>query len=266
MKRTYLSILSAVVLSAGLSSCDKTEGALYSGEANKVSFLSKSTTLTMEGGVLETPVGRTSTAGELSLPITITAAGVGYTDVFQPAGPIVFAAGEGKSYAKINYGDLTSITPSAFTVTPVGTDVSVGMAYPFAITVAADAASPSNVAKVDVLAQNLLEFESIGAVEMDSEEGWWGETITPQAEKAIGANVYKIVSPFESYSIAFLINPDGTVNFPNQYCYNHATYGVTSMTDVTGKVEDGWVILNVGAYTVSAGSFGGGVERIKLPE
>src|SRR5690606_34877123 len=116
MKTNFITVLCALGLGVVATSCDKTDGAIYSGDANKVSFLSASTSVNMEGGSVSIPVGRTSSSGELSVPVTLAATGAGYTDVFKVDGPIVFADGQGKSYAKVNYGDFSVIDPSALSV------------------------------------------------------------------------------------------------------------------------------------------------------
>ena len=63
-----------------------------------------------------------------------------------------------------------------------------------------------------------------------------------------------------------MIKSDGkTVVCPNQIVYKHSSYGDVTMGSVTGSVTGKVVTLNVGAYTVSAGSFGPGTEIITLP-
>ncbi|SFS61937.1 hypothetical protein [Sphingobacterium wenxiniae] len=266
MKRVYIHIVGALALAFGLSSCDKTDGTLYPGEPNKVSFFNVSTSLTMEGGSISVPVGRTSTSGELSVPVTISAAGAGYTDIFKMDGPVVFANGEAKSYAKVNYGDFSKIDPSALSVTLSGTDVIAGLAFPISLNIPDESLSPSNRKKVDVLASSILNFGAAATAQLNSEEGWMGDTYGVEVAKSEGANVYKVIKPFGYTSFAFMIKSDGeTIVCPNQIIDNHPSYGPVSMTSVTGKLVDGVVTLNVGAYTVSAGSFGGGVEIIKLP-
>jgi len=267
MKMKIINSLLVAASAILFTACDKTEGALYSGDTNKVSFLSATTSMNMEGGSLKIPVGRTSTAGELSVPVTLTASGEGYTNVFTVDGPLQFANGEGKSYVTVNYGDLSTIDPSSLPVASSGLDVNVGLAFPFTLSVAEENVSLSNIGSVTINASNALKFQDMGTVELNSEEGWQGEIFDVEIQKAEGANVYKVVSPFGANSFAFMIKSDGkTVVCPNQVIYNHSTYGAVSMSTVTGTVEDGVVTLNVGDYTVSAGSFGGGVEIIKLPE
>ncbi len=267
MKRNIITVLCALGLGAVAASCDKTDGALYSGDANKVSFLSASTSLNMEGGTLSIPVGRTSSSGELAVPVTLTATGEGYTDVFKVDGPIQFANGQGKSYAKVNYGDFSVIDPSALSVSAAGLDVNVGLAFPVSLKIEDDLLSPTKIGSVNVLASSRLGFEPVGTATINSVEGWEGAELTCEVHKAIGANVYKLIGPFGFNNFAFMIKSDGkTVICPNQVIYNHSTYGPVTMGGVTGTVEDGKIILEVTGYTVSAGSFGGGVEIITLPD
>ena len=69
-------------------SCKEMEGALSSGAADKISFFSKTTNLLMENGVLDILVGWSSSAGELELPISLTAKGSGYPSIFQLVDPV----------------------------------------------------------------------------------------------------------------------------------------------------------------------------------
>lgn len=266
MKNIIVNCLLFVGTLSLFSSCDKTEGSLYSGESNKISFLSKTMKLNMQGGSISIPVGRTSTSGQLSVPVSLTAAGAGYTDIFKLSGPVQFADGEGKSYAKVNYGDLSKIDPSTLSLTPVGKDVTVGLAFPISLTISDDNASVSNIKKVDVLATDVLAFEDKGNVEMNSTGGWSGKILSVKIQKAKTTSVYKIISPFGENSLAFMIKADGkTVVFPNQVLGNDPDYGAVTMIDVTGTVSNGVVTLKVGDYRVSAGSYGPGTEIIKLP-
>lgn len=266
MKKVILNSLVVLGILSGLSSCDKTEGTLYSGEPNKISFFTGTTSLAMEGGKMEIPVGRTSSAGELSLPITLTAEGTGYTDVFKVDGPVTFADGQAKSYATITYGDFSKIDPSTLAVTANGNDVNVGLAFPLTLNIGKEDVSPANVSKININASNTLSFAAEETVEINSIEGWGGDTYDISVQKAEGVNVYKVVSPYGANSFAFMIQSDGkTVVCPDQVIDNHPSYGPVSMTGVKGSVVNGVVTLEVTAYRVSAGSFGGGVEIIKLP-
>ncbi|QBR13384.1 MULTISPECIES: hypothetical protein [unclassified Sphingobacterium] len=266
MKKNILNALGVFALVLSMTSCDKTEGPLYQGPEDKISFMSGTTSLAMESGVLEIPVGRTSTAGDLSVPVTLTATGAGYTDVFQVAGPVEFKAGEGKAYAKINYGDFSKIDPSTLSVSAVGTDVRAGLAFPISLNIDDKNISYSNIKKININASNILTFEDLGTTKLDSKGGWEGAVLDVKIQKAQGANVYKVVNPFGGGSFAFMIKSDGkTLTFPNQVIYNHPDYGPVSMTNVTGTVSGKTVTINVAGYNVSAGSFGSGVEILTLP-
>lgn len=266
MKKNIIKCLLGISAIVVLNSCDKTEGALYSGEPNKVSFYGPTTSIAMTGGTISVPVGRTSSSGELSVPLTLTAAGVNYGTVFSLEGPVKFAAGESKAYAKVKYGNFSTIDPSSLSVSASGSDVKVGLAFPFSLNIATADASVSNVKKVDVSASSALEFEDKGTVRLDSRDGWSGTDMTTKIQKAKGANVYKMVTPFGAVSFAFMVKSDGkTIVFPNQVIATHATYGAVSATNVTGTVTNNVATINVGAYTVSAGSFGAGKEVLYLP-
>lgn len=264
----FLFILLGIVIFAG---CEDPEGALYSGEPNKVGFLGSLTNQVMGEGPIKVPIGRTSTQGDYSVSVDLTASGAGYTNVFNAA-QAQFSAGSAKTYVEITYSNLASIDPSTLSISTDGMDVNVGLAYPFTLTVADDAASQAGKNSINVLAANALAFESIGTAVLDSRFGWWGgeteeDFLNPVIHKASGVNVYKLISPFYANNIAFMIKADNTILMPNQIIDNHPSYGPVTMGAVTGEYlpEDNAVILNVGGYTVAAGSFGGGTEIIYLP-
>ena len=276
MKRKYLAILAVVLSGALMSSCEEeTEGALYAGDAGKVSFLAPTFYPDMtdnDGSKILVPMGRTDKGGELNVGVTLTSTLPNYTTVFTVPGGAKFNAGEGGTNVEVNYGNLALVNPGALAInldnaSATGKDIVVKLAFPFTLSIAdADLVSPSKVSSVSVNASKLLTFGAPMTASLNSLDGWWGETYDVQVEKANGANVYKIKSPFGYRDLAFLVSSDGkTVNFPNQICYKHGTYGDVSMTGVTGTISGKVVTLKVTAYTVSAGSFGGGIEILTLP-
>lgn len=277
MKKNIITCLGAIALMAGLSSCEKTDGAIYTPEEDKISFSTTSTSLAIEDGNVALPVSRSLTHGELSVPLSLSAAGEGYDDVFSLAGPVTFSEGQAASFANIAVGDISTIDPSALSVTASGDDISVGLAFPFTVSIDSGYASLSDLSTVNVLASNVLDFGEPQGGALDSEEGWaGGETpLEVEIQKADGANVYKVVSPFGANSFAFMIMADGkTIVCPDQVIDNHPDYGAVTMSGVTGTYaetpDEGGVMhkvitLQVGAYTVSAGSFGEGTEIITLP-
>jgi len=267
MKKYFLKTLIVSSLFLGLTSCDKTEGPTLDDSSDKISFFSATTSLPMTGGSFLVPVGRTNVNAENSFPVTMTSAGVGYANVFKVDGPVKFNAGEGKSYVKVNYGDISKIDPSSLSITAIANnDVRVGLAFPISLNIADSLVSYGNKKKIDVNASSILEFEDLGNATLNSVNGWSGAIGPVRVQKAKTANVYKIISPFKANSIAFSVKSDGkTLTFPNQIAANHSTYGAVSMTSVTGTIVGKTITINVGAYTVSAGSFGGGQEIITLP-
>lgn len=251
----------------GLASCDKTEGPTYSeGDSAKASFFTGTASVLMKNGVINVPVSRPATTSDLSLPVTLTATGAGYLDVFSAKEPVKFAVGEAKAYAKIAYGDLSGINPSALSVTPSGDDATVGLAFPLTLSLPKESISLANVQTVSLSATEVLEFEDKGLTQLDSRGGWGEDIRQVKIHKAKGANVYKITKPFGGNTIAFQIKSDGkTITCPDQVVAIHSDYGPVSMTKVTGTVVGKIVTLNVGAYTVAAGSFGAAKEIITLP-
>lgn len=272
--KSYNNILSLVLVVAlsvfTFSSCDSTEGTLYQGEDNKVSFLAPATNLYMIDGTLNVPIGRTSTNGSLSVPVRVVPESntVGYENVFKTSGTVDFANGEGQSYVAVNYNDITVIDPATLTIIPDGYDIGVSLGFPFSLSIDNDDASPSKVTTTKITALNELDFKDAGTGSVDSEEGWYGKTYNIDYQKAIGVNAYKIIQPFSDYNIAFLIGSDGvSVTFPDQVIYPHPSYGPVTM-EVAKAVYDeeaNAVIVSVASYTVSAGSFGPGVEIFYLP-
>lgn len=267
MKKYFLNALMVSSLFLGLTSCDKTEGPLLDDTSDKISFLSTTTSLPMSGGSFLVPVGRTNTSASNTFNVSLTASGVGYTNIFTVDGPVQFNAGEGKSYAKVKYGDISKIDPSSLSITAIANnDVRVGLAFPISLNIAPEDISYGNKKKIDVNASSILEFADLGNATLNSTNGWSGAIGAVKVQKAKTANVYKIVSPFNANSIAFSVKSDGkTLTFPNQICANHSTYGAVSMTSVTGTIVGKTITIDVGAYTVSAGSFGAGQEIITLP-
>jgi hypothetical protein len=266
----FLIMLLGILIFAG---CEDPEGALYSGEPNKVGFLGSSTNQVMGDGPIKVPIGRTSIEGDYSVSVDLSATGVGYTDVFN-AGQAQFSNGSAKTYVEVTYTNLATIDPSTLSISAIGMDVNVGLAYPFKLTVSDDAVSQSGKKSINVLASNALEFESIGNSVLNSNAGWWGgetedDYLSIEIHKAEGVNVYKLISPFGFNNFAFMIKADNSILMPDQIIYDFGSsgYGPVTMSSVTGKYdpENNTVTLNVGAYTVSAGSFGGGIEIIYLP-
>jgi hypothetical protein len=227
----------------------------------------------MGEGPIKVPIGRTSIEGDYSVSVDLTATGAGYTNVFNAA-QAQFSAGSAKTYVEITYSNLASIDPSTLSISADGMDVNVGLAYPIKLTVADDAVSQAGKNSINVLAANALEFTSIGTAVLDSRNGWWGgetedDFLTPVIHKASGVNVYKLISPFGFNNFAFMIKADNTILMPNQIIYDYGSsgYGPVTMGTVTGTYDpaEKKVVLVVGAYTVAAGSFGGGTEVIYLP-
>lgn len=276
-KNIFLSLIMLLGLLV-FTACDDVEGELYQGEADKVGFLAKSTNFDMIGGSIEVPVVRTSTDGELNIPATLTAKlrnpvtgkyydNPGYTDVFKVAGPVVFAPGESKAYLKVVYSNEGSIAPTGFTTSQDGNDVIASVAFPFALHIDEQFLSPSNVGTTEILGLSKLEFESVGTGFVNG--NWAGSIDGVVYEKAVGGtNAYKIINPYNDFNVAFLIKEDGNVVFPKQIIDVHPDYGPVSLEAQSASYnsEAHAVIVEVSGYTVSAGTFGGGIEIFFLPE
>lgn len=276
MKTIKLNILLIAVIALITVSCEQDpKGALYAGEAGKVSFLAKNYNPVLtdnDGNKILIPISRTSTDGDLSVGVTLKSSLAGYAGVFTVPNQVNFAAGAAASNVTVNYTDLSLINPGSLTVdldakSTTGKDIVVKLAFPFDLVLANKTlASPNKLDSVRVNASKVLNFQALGNGTLDSTDGWAGEVLNVAVEKAVGANVYKVKSPFGNRDIAFLIKSDGkTVTFPDQIIDKHSTYGNVTMGKVVGSITGKVVTLNVGSYSVSAGSFGAGVEKITLP-
>lgn len=267
-KSIFLSVMLLVLFV--FTACDSTDGTLYQGEKDKVSFLAAKTNMSMKGDYLKVPVGRTSTAGELTVPVTLTSANPGYTTAFKVVEDVKFAPGEGKAYVNVDYSGYGKVDPASLTITPSGFDVGVSLGFPFDLTIKDEMLSPSKKGKTTITGLSDLEFADAGKGSIDSSDGWEGELIDNVVyQKAKGVNAYKVIKPFSDYNIAFLIGSDGVkVTFPKQVISPNVQYGPVSM-EVTKAVYDAAkhaVTVTVSGYTVAAGSFGGGVEVFYLPK
>lgn len=281
MKKTNIFLSLMLLVLSVFTACDSNEGELYQGEENKVSFLASSTNVSMTGDYIQVPVGRTSSQGELTVPVSLSATlydakgenpypNPGYTDAFKVIGDVKFESGESKAYALVDYANFASVDPTDFTITPDGFDVGVSLGFPFELTIHDDLLSPSERGEAKIVALNKLEFEDAGKGTIDSEEGWTEEEepFEVSYQKAKGVNAYKVIKPFSDYNIAFLIGSDGkTVTFPKQVISPNATYGPISIevSKATYDPETHSVTATVSGYTVAAGSFGPGVEVFYLP-
>ena len=258
------------------AACDSTDGELYQGEKDKVGFVAKATNLDMTGDYLKVPIGRTSTDGSLTVPVTLTALvniGTkeeyelpGYTNAFKVAGDASFAPGEGKAYVNIDYSNFASVDPYTLTLTANGYDVDVSLGFPFQLHIQEDMLSPSKKGTASITGLSQLDFESAGTGRING--SWNGPIENVKYEKAVGVDAYKVIAPHSDYNIAFLIGSDGvTVNFPKQVIDTHPDYGLVSMEVASAEYNAAAnaVVVTVSGYTVSAGTFGGGTEIFYLP-
>lgn len=272
MKNNYRNFLLAILAVLVLASCEKeTKGALYAGAPGLVSFM---TTIyypaltDTDGKIINVPIGRTDNGGPLSVKVNLTSTLANYTTVFTVPTDASFAAGEAATNVKVSYSNLALIDPSSLAISSTtGFNIAVSLAFPFTLTFNDPAlVSPSKVSSINVNASKLLAFTALGTATLNSMNGWWGETYTVLVTKAVGANVYQLISPFYNRNVAFMVKSNGTtVVCPNQVIDVHPSYGNVTMGSVVGTISGKVVTLNVGAYTVAAGSFGGGQEIITLP-
>ncbi|MCY4781040.1 hypothetical protein ORI89_15375 [Sphingobacterium sp. UT-1RO-CII-1] len=271
MKNIYIRIFSALLLSMTILGCDKTDGALYSGESNKLSFLSPTINLNMETGTLLVPITRTSSNGDFSAPVSLAVSNekdLDYLDVFKVDGDVNFKNGEAKAFVSIKYGNTGNINPSGFVTTLSGSDVIAKVAFPLQLKISKENLSATTMPTVNVLASSEVEFDKESNTgKLNSKDGWFGDEFDVDIQQAKnGSQIYKLIKPFGYSNISFMVDADGeTVVCPNQVIDTHPDYGPVSITSVKGKKSGKRIVLDVGSYSVSAGSFGGGVEIIDLP-
>lgn len=251
------------------ASCEKeNKGELFSnGQADKVSFYTKSGNWDLSNATYKVSVGRTASESEFTAPIKITAKDNSYIKVFSITSPAKFMAGSDNAELTIGFSDLSTINPSDLAIIPNGMDVNVGLSFPIALEIDEKSIAYANISKYNIATSNTLEFEDLGTVKLDSKAGWSGEESSPKIQKAKGVRAYKLVQPFGKNSIAFMIMSDNKVVCPNQAIDVDSAYGTVSITNVKGTYDEAnkKVTLTVGSYAVSAGSFGNGVEIIYLP-
>lgn len=265
MKNIILNSLLVVGTALSLSSCDKVDGALYTPDANKASFLTSSAVFWMADGVVEVPVDRPGAQAAFSFPVSLTAADKNIPTVFTVADQVTFPAGELKTTVKVKYSDVSTLTSNSLAVLQSGTEVKAGISYPFTLAIAKEFIAPRDIQKINVSAAAALEFEDLGTGELDSKDGWAEAVSSVKIQKAKNAEVYKAVSPLGDYSIAFYVRADGkTVTFPDQLLVKDAEYGNITLKSVTGR-KSGDVITLSGTYAAGTTSFGTGREVIKLP-
>ena len=265
MKNIILSSLLVVGTAIGFSSCDKVDGALYTPDTEKASFLAASGSFWMANGVVEVPVDRPAAQGAFSFPVVLTATDKSIPTVFTVDDQVAFPAGELKTTVKVKYSDVSKLSSNTLAVVQNGTEVKAGISYPFTLTIAKQFIAPRDIQKINVSAAAALEFVEIGTGELDSKDGW-GEGVFPvKIQKAKNAEVYKAVSPLGDFSIAFYVRADGkTVTFPDQLLVKDAEYGNITLKTVTGR-KAGNVITLSGTYAAGATAIGSGREVIKLP-
>lgn len=271
MKKNIIS-LSLILLGLFVfAACDDVEGELYQGEDNKVSFVASTTNLDMTGDYLKVPIGRTSTDGSLTVPVTLTSTLPGYTDAFKVVADVEFTSGESKAYVNVDYSNFGSVDPTTFTIIPDGFDVGVGLGFPFKLNIQESLLSPTKRGTVNITALNELEFKSAGVGSING--NWDGKIENVTYEKAIGIDAYKVISPYSNYNFAFLINSDGvSVNFPQQQVDVHPLGPVflgikeahydSELHAVVADIED-YLVRNEDGDWLTAGP---GIEIFYLPK
>ena len=248
-----------------LVSCDQENiGTLYEPQMPYVAFSSSivpENILSAENNYsVSVPIARSNlneqTIAEISLEMNDNIDGVFGLE----STSVSFAEGEGIAYAKIiPLKDLSQIDVSKvyeFNLTLVGENVSEFYNH------------------TTYRASFLLTFETFGTGTFSSE--FFGDQWTVQVEKALEAEVYRIVDCYiEGYNISFSVDNENNVFYsPQQTGYVDPDYGMVSleMPDADEPdsyymgepYRDGNTIYLLGRFTVEAGSYGHWYEVLTL--
>ncbi|QIA09370.1 hypothetical protein [Draconibacterium halophilum] len=174
---------------------------------------------------------------------------------------VTFAEGEGKAYAKIV--PLVDIS-----------QIDVSKVYEFKLNLLGDNVSEF-YSQTTYRASFLLTFESIGTGTLSSE--FFGNETTVQLEKALEADVYKIIDCYtEGYTISFSVDNDNNIFYATQQTgYEDPDYGMVSLEMPDSEepdsyymgepYRDGNTFYLLGRFTVEAGSYGHWYEVLTLP-
>ena len=248
-----------------LTSCDKdNEGAIYSPSWQNVSFE------TEEANQLLTQ------DASISIPVRLIRSNVGeaytahYTlnsetpENFSDAngGQVTFNAGENAAVVTINVNNMEKGNLYQATLSLSDADVAL-----------ADTITKTAVAATTISVMCDYNWIALGKGHYDSPD-WWEESFDVNIMKAEGANIYKILSLFQSgYDIQFSIE-DNKVYVPQQASWVHSSYGTVYLWGYANEDSSSYA----GPYDpdtkqasltlvhfVSAGSFGSYTDTLTMP-
>ncbi len=261
----------AVVLSAGLTSCDTDNiGAIYEPEAKNITFmlpetnnLTKSNNYTVPVTLSRSIIGDAYTANVvIKDAYCITASGekLDAKDNVKLQNPqATFAAGESFATVNVEFSNMGPGTSYYCTLSLSDADLQT----------ASELGSQIGTTNVSVTCD--FDWENIGNGHYISPE-WWEEEFDVPIEHAKGSNIYRMIGLFqEGYDIEFTIEGD-KVYVPLQGSWVHSSYGVVSLqgwageNDYAGPYDAATKTCTLALrHTVSAGSFGTFVDYLIMP-
>lgn len=237
------------------AACQK-QGTIYEIPAGSacVSFPSSSAKFEMlatDGNKITVEMWRGNTSGAASVAVDIEDKTGG---VFTPSKQTFdFADGQAVATIDFTYPDINAFGGETYQVVLKVSD--------------ANQVSPAGIDKMTVSAQRKLTPKYIGTGTYYSD--WYEEEWEQDLYTTEEAPDLFILPDCWVRGTDFMFNiVNGEPVWPNPFFsgYVHSSYGNVYVYPGDSYIEDGVLYLEVAAYRVSAGSFGGGIEYFVLPE
>ena len=237
------------------AACQK-QGTIYEIPAGSacVSFPSSSAKFEMlatDGNKITVEMWRGNTSGAASVAVDIEDKTGG---VFTPSKQTFdFADGQAVATIDFTYPDINAFGGETYQVVLKVSD--------------ANQVSPAGIDKMTVSAQRKLTPKYIGTGTYYSD--WYEEEWEQDLYTTEEAPDLFILPDCWVRGTDFMFNiVNGEPVWPNPFFsgYVHSSYGNVYVYPGDSYIEDGVLYLEVAAYRVSAGSFGGGLEYFVLPE
>lgn len=253
MKKVIYIILAGAALMT--AACQK-QGTIYEIPAGSacVSFPSSSAKFEMlatDGNKITVEMWRGNTSGAASVAVDIEDKTGG---VFTPSKQTFdFADGQAVATIDFTYPDINAFGGETYQVILKVSD--------------ANQVSPAGIDKMTVSAQRKLTPKYIGTGTYYSD--WYEEEWEQDLYTTEEAPDLFILPDCWVRGTDFMFNiVNGEPVWPNPFFsgYVHSSYGNVYVYPGDSYIEDGVLYLEVAAYRVSAGSFGGGIEYFVLPE
>ena len=253
MKKVIYIILAGAALMT--AACQK-QGTIYqipagSACASFPSDAAKIEMLASDGNKITVEMWRGNTKGAASVAVNIEDKTGG---VFTPSKQTFdFADGQAVATIDFTYPDINDFGGETYKIDLVIADP--------------DQVSPAGIAKMTVSAQRKLtpKYVCTGTYYSDWYEDEWEQDLYTTEE---APDLY-IFPDCWVRGTDFMFNMvNGKPVWPDSFFsgYVHSSYGNVNIYPEDSYIEDGVLYLEVKAYRVSAGSFGGGIEYFVLPE